>query len=282
MAASAAAPGPRHGCKGFALVKRLVVASALAASLLASSAEVAFASITRTGTAQIQWTSSATATMAIVTQYSTTFTQGNAAPTLLPSAAGVCTAGASETNFTLTFGAMTPLAGAATACLYKNAVAVSVQTNDAAGFSVKEYLDATPTTGIGICAYPNGGGGSFPETPAIAPVTASGRAGNPAAGTFAGNNLTSCAAGGSIVPPGAGGASSGGTTPGNPGTPSLEYYSPASNGLALMSLATPTVNAGSLVNMYAAQDVQVNMAPGTPSTLAAQKGVYMTIELIPN
>ena len=84
------------------------------------------------------------------------------------------------------------------------------------------------------------------------------------------------------MPPGAGGASSGGTTPGNPGTASLEYYSPASNGLALMSLATPTVNAGSLVNMYGAQDVQVNLAPGTPSTLAAQNGVYMTIELIPN
>ena len=150
-------------------MKRLFVASALAASLLASAAEWRCV-VTRTGTAQIQWTSSATATLAIVTQYSATFTQGNAAPTLLPSAAGVCTAGATETNFTLTLRGDDPqLTGAPTACLYKNAVAVSVQTNDAAGFSVNEYLDATPTTGIGICAYPNGGGGSFPETPAIAP-----------------------------------------------------------------------------------------------------------------
>ncbi len=273
---------PAYGCKGFALVKRLVVASALAASLLASSAEIARASITRTGAAQIQWTTSATATMAIVTQYSTTFTQGTAAPTLLPSVAGVCTAGASETNFTLTFGALTPRPAAATACLYKNAVAVSVQTNDGAGFAVHEYLDSTPTTGVGICAYPNGGGGSFPMTPAIAPVTASARAGNPAAGTFTGNNLTSCGAGGSIVPPGTGGASTGGTTPGNPGTPSLEYYTSSATTLDLMSQATPTVNGGVITAMYGAQDVQVNLASGAASTLAAQTGVYMTIEFIPN
>ena len=263
-------------------MKRLLVASVLAASLIASSAGAARASVTRTGTAQIQWTSSATATLAIVTQYSTSFTQGAAVPTLLPSAAGVCNGTVAESAFMLTFGAMNPTPGAATGCLYKNAVAVSVQTNDASGFSVKEYLDATPTTGIGICAFPNGGGGSFPEAPAIAPVTASARSGNPAAGGFTGNNLTSCAAGGSIVPPGAGGASSGGTTPGNPGTPSLEYYSPATNGLTLMSSAAPTVNGGSVVSMYGAQDIQVNLAPGAPSTLAAQTGVYMTIELVPN
>ncbi|HEX3551428.1 MAG TPA: hypothetical protein VHT53_13675 [Candidatus Elarobacter sp.] len=263
-------------------MKRLFVASALAASLIASSAELARASITRTGTAQIEWTASATATMAIVTQYSTTFTQGVAAPTLLPSIAGVCTAGASETGFTLTFGSLSPRSNAATACLYKNAIAVSVQTNDASGFSVHEYLDATPTTGVGICAYPNGGGGSFPEAPAIAPVTASARSGNPAAGTFTGNNLTSCGAGGTIVPPGAGGASTGGATPGNPGTGGLEYYAPSTANITLMSQAGPTVNGGALAAMYGAQDVQVNLAAGAPSTLAAQTGVYMTIELVPN
>jgi hypothetical protein len=282
MAVPGAAVAPAYGCKGFALVKRLLVACVLVASALVSSADFARASVTRTGTAQIQWTSSATATMAIVTQYSTTFTQGTALPVLLPSAVGVCSGTGTETGFTLSFGAMNPSPAGATACLYKNAVAVSVQTNDASGFSVKEYLDATPTSGVGICAYPNGGGGSFPETPAIAPVTASGRSGNPAAGTFTGMNLTSCPAGGSIVPPGTGGASSGGTTPGNPGTPSLEYYSPATNGLTLMSSASPTVNGGSVVSMYAAQDVQVNLAAGAGSTLAGQTGVYMTIELIPN
>jgi hypothetical protein len=219
--------------------------------------------------------------MAIVTQYSTTFTQGTATPTLLPSTAGVCTAAGNEANFTLTFGALAPRPTVPTACLYKNALAVSVQSNDASGFVVNQYLDATPTTGIGICAFPNGGA-SFPLAPAVAPVTASGRSGNPAAGSYTGNNLTSCAAGGTIVPPGAGGASSAGATPGNPGTVGLEYYSPSTASLGLMSMAGPTQSGGVVVSMYAAEDIQVNLAAGAPSTTAAQTGAYLTIQLIPN
>src|SRR6202035_2381152 len=223
MAMPGAVRTPCLGCKGFAFVKRLLVASAIAASLVASASAV-HASTTRTGGAQIQWTSAATATMAIVTQYNGAFAQGAALPTLLPSIAGVCTAAGTEANFTLTFGSLNPRSNAATGCLYKNALGVSVQTNDAAGFTVNEYLDAAPTSGVGICAYPNGGA-TFPLAPALA-ITTSARAGNPAAGTFTGNNLTSCA-GGNIVPPGTGGASSGGATPGNVGTVGLEYYSPS-------------------------------------------------------
>ena len=271
-------------CKGFAFVKRLLVASAFVASLAAASTSAAHASSTRTAGAQIQWTSAATAAMTIVTQYSVAGAQGNAVPTLLPSLAGVCTAAGAEANFTLTYGALSPRPNAATACLYKNALAVSVNTNDAAGFTVNQYLDAIPTSGVGVCAYPNGGA-SFPLAPVIAPLPASGRSGNPAAGTFTGNNLTSCAAGGSIVPAGTGGLSSGGATPGNPGTVGLEFYSPSGTSLGLMTMAGPTLSGGAIVNMYAAEDVQVNMVAGAPSTLAAQTGAYITLaahsELIP-
>ena len=241
MPGSAFCPG--RGCKGFAFVKRLLAASALVVSLAAASTWVAHASVTRTGGAQIQWTSAATSSLSIVTQYSTTPTQGNAVPTLLPSAAGVCAGAGAEANFTLTFGALTRNSAAPTGCLYKNAIAVGVQTNDASGFSVQEYLDAAPTTGVGICAFPNGGG-SFPLAPAIAPVVASGRGGNPAAGTYAGQNLTGCAAGGNIVPQGAGGAANAGTLPGNPGAPGLQFYSPSTSGLTIMTMAGPTVNGG--------------------------------------
>jgi hypothetical protein len=261
-------------------VKRLLVASAFVASLAAASTLGAHAS-TRTAGAQIQWTSAATASMTIVTQYSVAGAQGNAVPTLLPSLAGVCTAAGGETNFTLTYGPLNPRPNAATGCLYKNAIAVSVNTNDATGFTVNQYLDATPTSGVGICAYPNGGA-SFPLAPAVAPVTASGRSGNPAAGTFTGNNLTSCAAGGSIVPPGTGGASSAGTNPGNPGAPGLEFYSPSGTSLGLMTMAGPTVNGGVLVNMFGAEDVQVNLASGAASTTAGQTGAYITLQLILN
>jgi hypothetical protein len=279
MPGSVLAPG--FGCKGFAFVKRLLAASALVVSLAAASTSAAHATVTRTGGAQIQWTTAATATLAIATQYSVAFAQGNAVPTLLPSAVGVCTAAGNETNFTLTFGALNPRTNVPSACLYKNALAVSVQTDDATGFVVNEYLDAAPTSGIGICAFPNGGA-SFPLAPAVAPVAASARNGNPAAGTFTGMALTSCAAGGNIIPAGAGGASSGGATPGNPGTGGLEFYSPSSTGLGFLSTASPTVSGGAVVSMYGAQDVQVNLAPGALSTLPAQTGAYITVQLILN
>ncbi|HEY0615798.1 MAG TPA: hypothetical protein VGC96_14205 [Candidatus Elarobacter sp.] len=261
-------------------MKRLLVASFLVAALAASSS-IARAASTTTGGAQITWKAAATATMSIVTQYSAAGAQGSAVPTLLPSIAGVCTAAGNEANFTMTFGSLNPRPNAATACLYKNALAVSIQSNDAAGFVVNEYLDANPTSGIGICAFPNGGA-SFPLAPAVAPVAASARSGNPAAGGYTGNNLTSCAAGGTIVPPGASGASSAGTNPGNPGAGGLEFYSPSSTGLGLMSMAGPTLSGGVIASMYAAEDVQVNLAAGAASTTAAQTGAYLTIQLILN
>jgi hypothetical protein len=262
-------------------LKRLFAATVLAAGLIASADRAFATTFTDTGGAQLQWTSAATMSMAIVTQYNGAFAQGNAAPPLLPSAAGVCTPGASEANYTLTFGALVASKVAPTGCLYKNALAVSIQSNDAAGFAVNEYLDSAPTTSIGICAFPNGGA-SFPLTAAVGPVPVSGRSGNPAAGTFTGNALTSCAAGGTIVPPGTGGASSGGANPGNPGAPGLEFYSPSGAGISFVTKAGPTVSGGAIVSMYGAEDIQVNLAPNAWSTPAGNTGLYLTIQLVPN
>jgi len=260
-------------------VKRLFAACMVVAELF-DSASIARAS-SSSGTAQIKWTSTASVTLSIATQYNATFVQGLAAPTILPSAAGVCAAPPSETAYTLTFGALTPSSTVSTACLYKNALAVAVSTNDASGFSVSQYLDSTASSGVGICAYPNGGA-SFPLAPAIAPVATSARGGNPAAGTFTAGVLTSCAAGGSIVPPGTGGAASAGTVPGNPGTPGLQFYSPSGTSLGFLTSAGPTVSGGSVVNMYGAEDVQVNLGAGAKSTLPAQTGIFLTLELVVN
>ncbi len=262
-------------------MKRLIAATVLAAGILASADCARASTSTSTGGAQLQWTSGATLSMGIVTQYSAAFAQGNAIPSLLPSAAGVCTPAGTEANFTLTFGALSASKTVPTGCLYTNAVAVSIQSNDAAGFSVNEYLDKTPTTGIGICAFPNGGA-AFPLTAGLGPVATSGRAGNPPAGTFTGMALTSCAAGGTIVPPGTGGLSSGGANPGNVGTPGLEYYSPSGAGIAFVSKAGPTVNGGAIVSMYGGEDIQVNLAPNALSTPAGNTGIYLTIQLVPN
>jgi hypothetical protein len=94
--------------------------------------------------------------------------------------------------------------------------------------------------------------------------------------------LTSCAAGGTIVPPGSGGVSSGGANPGNPGAAGLEYYSPSGAGVAFVNKAGPTVSGGAVVAMYGAEDIQVNMAPNAASSPAANTGIYLTVQLVPN
>jgi hypothetical protein len=254
-------------------VKRLLVASVVAAALLAQ-ARPAFAVTTSTGNGQVQWTTSPAASMSIVTQYSAAFAQGNASPSLLASPALACTAPASETNFMISFGAFTPRQTVPVACLYKNALAVSVTTNDSNGFTVNEYLDTTPVAGIGVCAFPNGGA-AFPLAP-TASATVSARGAAPAPGTFTGNVLTSCAAGGSIVPPGAGGASSAGTNPGNPGAPGLEFYSPSTAHLTFFSQAVT----GSNTAVFGGEDIQLNLAPGETSTNATAV-LYLTVQLIP-
>lgn len=250
------------------LLGAIATIGALSATLAPASA-----STTTQGSAQLKFTLAATSTLALVTQYSAPFTQGNATPTLLPSAAGVCAGTGSESNFTLTFGTIVPPAAAAAGCLYKNAVAISVNTNDSAGYSVTEYLDSSPGTGMGVCAMPNGGA-SFPI--ALGAIATSTRAGNPAAGSFTGMNLTGCT-GGSVVPVAAGGTDSGGSVPGNPGTAGLEYYTNSTAGLTLASGAGATTG-----TQYLGEDVQVNAALGAPSSTAGFTGVYMTIQLLSN
>jgi hypothetical protein len=239
---------------------------------LAASVTPVSAATTTQGSAQLKFTLAASSTLALVTQYST-FTQGAAVPTLLPSAAGVCAGSGSETGFTLTFGTIVPAAAAAVGCVYKNAVAVSVNSNDSAGYSVNEYLDSNPGSGLGVCALPNGGA-SFPL--ALGALSTSTRAGNPAAGSFTGMNLTGCT-GGSIVPVAAGGTDSGGTVPGNPGTAGLEYYTGSSTQLVASSGAGATTG-----TQYFGEDIQVNAALGAPSTTGGFTGVFMTVQLVSN
>jgi hypothetical protein len=225
------------------------------------------------GSVKLNWTVNTTATLALVTNYPTaaTFTQQTTAPVLGANPAGSCGgsgAPASETAFNVSFGALNPSLTVPVSCLYENAVAVSVTTNDAAGFTVKEYLDSAPPTGVGLCAFTNGAGGTLATTTRTAAF--------PNAATYAGNNLSACAAGGTQVPVGTGGSSTGGTTPGNPNTAGLEYYQSATNGFTLVNSAAAATTA-----YLQGEDLQLNLAPGTASTTSAQS-VYMTVVLTPN
>ena len=168
-----------------------------------------------------------------------------------------------------------------TACLYKNALAVSITTNDAAGYAINEYLDSTPDhrrRDLRVperrCELPAGRG--HRRRSDVRPL------GKPGRRDVHGQALTSCAAGGSIVPAGTGGVSSAGANPGNPGAPGLEFYSPSGTALSMVTGAGPTVSGGVVTTMYAGEDIQVNLAPNAPSAAPGATGIYMTIQLVPN
>jgi hypothetical protein len=253
-------------------MKRILAAAALALSMVLPASPSFAAGTPIYGSVKLGWSVTTTATMQIVTQYNGSFAQGTAAPSLLPSSAGVCSGSGSETAFNLSYGAIAPSLSSAVACTYTNAVAVGVTTNDSAGFKVNQYLDSTPGSGAAFCAYPNGGA-AFPLT-AGATLNTSVRSGNPAAGTFAGPSIT-CVGAGAQVPIGAGGASSAGTTPGNPGTAGLEFYSPST---ASQNFVSNTAAATSLA--YAGEDLQLNLPTGAASSSATS--TYMTLQMVPN
>lgn len=253
-------------------MKRILAAAALVAVIALPALPSMAAGTPSYGSVKMSWSVNTTANMTLATQYSAAGAQGLAAPTLLPSALAVCAGSGTETAFNMTFGAINPNLAAAVGCLYTNAVAASVTTNDSAGFKVNEYLDAAPAGGAAFCAY--GNGGAFPLTAGA--VAQSTRSGNPAAGTFTGPGVVTCAAGGTQVPVGTGGVLNAGTTPGNPGTASLEFYSAATNGINVVS------NPGqALTAVFAGQDIQLNLPAGAASTVATQSS-YMTVQLFPN
>ncbi|HVA37591.1 MAG TPA: hypothetical protein VNJ51_08260 [Candidatus Dormibacteraeota bacterium] len=270
-------------------MKRAFSAAVLALGLAATSTTAFAAPAPHYGSVKMTWNVAVSASLQLATQFgAAAFTQGIAAPNLLPSAAGVCGTGVtgaptSESTLNLSFGTLNPSLTAPVGCLYANAIEAAVQTNDAGGFAVYQYLDAAPTTGTGFCAFPDGGA-SFPLTPAAAAAANSAQSGNPAAGTFTAGALSACGAGGAVIPTGTGGtltnAGGGpGSTDGGPGagivTSGFEYYTEAgTNGLKWASQATAPAG-----TVYSAEDVQLNLDKGAASTGASS--AIMTIVLVP-
>ncbi|MDE2573522.1 MAG: hypothetical protein KGM44_13490, partial [bacterium] len=178
-------------------MKRTLAAAVLALSMTATWTAAFAAPTPHYGSVKMTWNVAVSASMQLATQFGAgAFTQGIAAPNLLPSGVGVCGTGVtgaptSESTLNLSFGTQNPSLTAAVGCMYINAIEAAVQTNDAGGFTIYQYLDAAPSTGTGFCAYPDGGV-SFPLAPAAAAAAASSRTGNPAAGTFTAGALSAC------------------------------------------------------------------------------------------
>jgi len=102
-----------------------------------------------------------------------------------------CTSAPAQTSNVINYSQVEAPAGTnTTACDYKNALAIEVQTNDAVGWNVTQQLQLAPGTGFTLCALPNGS--LFVGTPtAGAPMPSSAIAGGSAA-----INETTCAGSG--------------------------------------------------------------------------------------
>lgn len=257
-------------------MKRLLAASAIGIALAAASAPAMAAGTPQYGSVKLNWSVNTQASMQIVTQYSNhLFTQGGSAIALQPSAAGVCGTSAAETAFNLSYGALNPSLSSTVGCNYPNAVAVSVTTNDSNGFTVTQVVDSTAAItakSVGFCAFPNTG-----ATPvALAALNVAARPA-PAAGTFASNLLTGCAAGGTAVPYGTAGNENGAGagTPGNANYTSnnaTEWNTSA--GATWVSQGTAATSA-----VYAGEDIQLNLDAGAPSGGATS--AFITLILTP-
>lgn len=216
---------------------------------------------TQSGSVQMKWNVAATATMALVTNYTAGIAaaQGTGANSLQPSGAGVCASQTAETAFTMTFGALTPLATAQVGCNYQRAVAATVTTNDSLGYKVTEFLDQAPTAGITFCQYPNNAGAATTTAPASSQTTA------PVAYTSA------CSTGGTAL---VAGTAASGTGGGNPGTVGIRT---ATTPATPYTWASTTATASNLVY---GEDIQINLGANQASSTADTS--YIIVSLIPN
>lgn len=235
------------------------------------------------GSAQLKYTVNATASVSIATNYQTTAPIGQqsaAAATILPSAAGNCSAGVVESIATLTFGGVTPGATPTsyTGCYYKNALSIGLNSNDSLGVKVLEYADVQ-VTGTQICVF-NLNGTMGTAAPTTNP-SVSGAAGNPAAYSGAACPTVNSVAGTPLV---FNGATTAGTGFGAAGTPPG-----VTTDVTATPTATTTTAGGTTLYSTAAappvgwnffgQDVQLNVAGNAPS--GAQTNV-ITVAVIPN
>jgi hypothetical protein len=230
------------------------------------------------GSAQLKYTVNATAAVSIAVNYDpTTGSIKNAtAGSILPSAAGMCSAAVAEgVNATLTFGGITPPGGAGyTGCYYQNAISVGVQSNDTSGVKIFEYLDVAPA-GTAVCVFPLGAANTLNALP-----TASGASGNPAA--FGGSCPTVNAVAGQTL--GALGAVTVGTGFGAAGAPAGVTTNVTANPTSTVytaggyNLYTGTTGLSGTTFKYVGQDVQMNVN-GTAASGAATS--VITFAVIP-
>ncbi|MBV9438781.1 MAG: hypothetical protein JOZ24_02195 [Candidatus Eremiobacteraeota bacterium] len=189
--------------------RTLSLASLGAGAALALLAPATAFAATATDTVKVQWTVSAIGTIKAYANFGGTVgtpTAGSSAGTV-NSAIGAtadgssrCASGAAPGSGTpdppgylVDFGNVTPDYTHASACLYRNAVAVQVQTNSI-NWGLSEQLSASPTTGFSLCAIPTIGS-SWPETPSTGASTSLPASTNTAANSLVASSVSACPTG---------------------------------------------------------------------------------------
>jgi len=227
------------------------------------------------GSAQLKYTVNATASISIAVNYDANGAiQPAAASSILASTAGNCAAGVAEaSNATLTFGGVTPPAAGFTSCFYKNALSIGVNSNDAAGVNVVEYLDVIQP-GTTVCAY------RLDNVPKNKPTQS-------AATAIAGGNTcvapTGGAAGTALAALGAATVNTGFGAQGNPGAPATVVTAglptattyPGAGGYSVYSTGAAPPAGWNFIG----EDVSLSVSPAAPS--GAQTSI-ITIALIPS
>ncbi len=246
-------------------MKRALALAAVLAATATMSGPAFAAGTPQYGSVQLQWNVATTLVAHIVTNYTAGGTSMVNGANTTVYAGGACPVSNVAAGFQINFGALTPSTSLETQCTAKNAIGVSALSNDSAGITVNQYLDAAAPAGIDFCAFPNGGG-TFGAS-----LTASGGSG---AGYAAYSG--SCAAGGKHMAAGTGGtltnAGAGGGDVGGTG----EYYSAPTGG----ALAVLTAAAALGTTSYATEDLQINAAANQASS--ATTDLVMTIQVVPN
>jgi hypothetical protein len=239
---------------------------ALAAAVCAAPAGAA----TQTGAVKFGWTIPAAFTAHLASDYKTAqsaFATGTGTiQTSTSAGSGTCTTPASDAynSYTLTFGTVTP-GTAVTGCNYQNAIGISVNTNDALGYTIYESLDVTAApSNYGVCIYSDGA-----TATATTPASTNGTA--PAAGTCNGSNVqTACAGSGTLLGPATG-------TVTNAGQGGDVGSAGSATATGLPASAAWTIAAGapaSGTNFYG-EDVQLNIPATAPSVTNAAHAIIV-------
>jgi len=185
----------------------------------------------------------------------------NSPATILGSTAG-CSTGIADTNagLTLTYGTITPPATGVIGCDYIQAIGISINTNDASGYSIYETLDlGSAPSNYGLCVIPDG------STTTPSATTPTGATTAATAGTFTGSVMTSCAAGGTILGPAQGTVANAGVS----GQPLTSPTSANESGTPTAAEKIFTVSSLNTGTNYFGEDVQLNIPSTAPSTTTA-------------